>query len=106
MIFPIIRQWEVSFAMATTVLMESAPKLKNSLSPIPLMLLINLIQVWPTDLGDSIISLSKFNPYSRAGNSEVTVLIWPEFEFEILCLTWLRASLTKIGSKLKVLALL
>ena len=42
-----------------TVLMESAPKPKSSLSSIPLMLHINFDQDWPTDLGDSIISLLK-----------------------------------------------
>ena len=45
--------------MANTVLMESAPKPKSSLSPIPLMLHIKFDQDWPTDLGDSIISLEK-----------------------------------------------
>ena len=50
MVFPIISQWELS------VLMESAPKPNSSLSPIPLML---HIKDWPTDLGNSIISLLK-----------------------------------------------
>ena len=58
-IFPIISQWELSVAMATTVLMESAPKRKSSISPIPLTIHIKIDQDWPTDLGDSIISLLK-----------------------------------------------
>ena len=56
---PIISQRELSVATATTVLMESAPKPKRSLSPIPLMIHIKFDQDWPTDLGDSIISLFK-----------------------------------------------
>ena len=59
MVFSIICQRELSVAMATTVLMESAPKPKSSLSPILLMLLIKFDQDWPIDLGDSIISLLK-----------------------------------------------
>ena len=38
---------------------ESAPKPKSSLSAIPLMAQIIFDQDWPTDLGDSIISLLK-----------------------------------------------
>ena len=41
------------------LLMESAPKLKSSLSPIPLMIHIKFDQDWPTGLRDSIISLLK-----------------------------------------------
>ena len=59
MVFTIISQGELSVAMATTVLMESAPNSKSSLSPIPLMLHIKFDQDWPTDLGDSVISLLK-----------------------------------------------
>ena len=39
-----ISQWGLTVAMATTVLMESAPKPKSSLSPIPLMLHIKFDQ--------------------------------------------------------------
>ena len=59
MVFPIESQWELSVAMTTTVLMESASKLKNSIFPIPLMAYIKFDQDWPTDLGHSIISLMK-----------------------------------------------
>ena len=41
------------------VLIESAPKPKSSLSPIPPMIHVKLDQDWLTDLGDSIISLLK-----------------------------------------------
>ena len=58
-VFPTISQWELSVAMATTVLMESAPKPKISLSPIPLMIHIKCDQDWPINLGDSIINLLK-----------------------------------------------
>ena len=57
--FSPVCQWELSVAMATTVLMESAPKPKSSISPVPLMIHIKFDQDWPTDLGDSIISLLK-----------------------------------------------
>ena len=70
----------VSVAMTTIVLMESAPKPNTSHSPIPLMLHIKFDQDWPTDRGDSLISLLKINPHSRARNSEVTDPIRPEFE--------------------------
>ena len=50
MVFTIISHGELSVAMATTVLMESAPNPKSSLSPIPLMLHIKFDQDWPTDL--------------------------------------------------------
>ena len=53
MVVPIISEWELSVAMATIVLMESAPKPKSILFPIPLMLDIKFDQDWPTDLGDS-----------------------------------------------------
>ena len=46
-------------SMATTVLMESAPKLKRSLSPIPLMIHIKFDQDWPTDLLPVLVT-SKF----------------------------------------------
>ena len=80
MVFSIISQWELCVAMATTVLTESAPNPESSVSPIPLMIHIKFYQDWPTDLGDSIISYRKFNPPSRARNSEVTDSIRPEFE--------------------------
>ena len=52
MVFPIISQCELSVAMETAVLMESAPKPKSSRSPIPLIIHIKFDQNWPTDLGD------------------------------------------------------
>ena len=59
-VFPIISQWELSVAMATSVLMmESAPNHNSSHTPILLMLHIRFDQNWPTDLGDSIIGLLK-----------------------------------------------
>ena len=67
---PIISQWELSVAMTTTALMESAPKHKSNFFPIPPMTHIQFDENWPTDLGDSIISLLKINPPSRARNSE------------------------------------
>ena len=47
---PIISQWELCVAMATTVLTESAPNPESSVSPIPLMIHIKFYQDWPTDL--------------------------------------------------------
>ena len=57
--FPVVSQWEFSVPMTTTTSMKSAPKPKSSLSPIPVMIHIKFDQDWPTDLGDSIISLLK-----------------------------------------------
>ena len=78
--FSIISQWEFSVAMATTVLIEPAPKLKSSFSPIPLMIDIKFNINWPTDLGDSIEVCWQFNSPSWARTSELTDPIRPEFE--------------------------
>ena len=48
---------DLSVATAITVLMESAPKPNSSISPISLTIQIKFDQDWPTDLGDSIITL-------------------------------------------------
>ena len=51
-VFPIISQWGLSVAMATSVLIQSAPKTLCSLSPPLVMLHIKFDQDWPTDLRD------------------------------------------------------
>ena len=56
---PIISQCQLSVVMATTALMDTVPNPKITLSPTQLMLHIKFDQNWPTDLGDSIISLLK-----------------------------------------------
>ena len=50
MVFPIVSPCELSVGMATTSLMESAPKLKSSHSPVPLMIHTKFGQDWPTNL--------------------------------------------------------
>ena len=67
--------------MATTVLMESAPKPKSNLSPIPLMLHIKFYQDWPiNDLRDLLSIENLICPQGTKLNSYVTDLIQPEFE--------------------------
>ena len=63
-------QWSFSVAMVTTVLKESAPKHKSSPSPILLMVHTKFDPDWPTDLGDSIISLLKIYSVIKGANSK------------------------------------
>ena len=57
MVFPIISQLELSVAMATTVLMNLLQNIKAAFPPIQMMQHIKSVQDWPTDLGDSIMTI-------------------------------------------------
>ena len=45
-----------------------------------------------------------FFRHSSSSNAEVNILIWPEFELEILWLSWVPASSKKSQSKVKALS--
>ena len=51
-VFPIISQWDLSVAMETRVLIQSAPKLYAAFSPTPVMLHIKFDQDWPAGFKD------------------------------------------------------
>ena len=56
-------------------------KTLRSLSPPPVMLHIKFDQDWPTGLRDNSSSKKQNFRHSRASNSKVSSLIWPEVKF-------------------------
>ena len=95
--FPHFSQWGLSVAMDTRVLIQSASKTLCSLSPPPVMLHIKFDQDWPTGLTD--IQVQMCNIFVIQGQVTPKWVIWSgpkSNSSELLCLSWLPATLMMI----------
>ena len=104
-IFAIISQWGLSVAMDTRVFDPICLKTLCSLSTPPVMLHIKFDQDWPTGLRD--IQVRKCKIFVIQGQVTAKWVVWSgpkSNSCELLCLSWLPATLMLIQSKMNELA--
>ena len=102
-IFPIISQWGLSIAMDTRVLI--CLKTLCTFSPPPVMLHIKFDQDWPTGLRDIQVRKCKIFVIQGQVTPKCVALSGPKSNSsDLLCLSWLPATLMMIRSKMNELA--
>ena len=91
--------------MDTRVLIQSASNIMQPHSPTPVMIHIKFDQDWPTGLRG--IQVRKCNFFVIQGLVTPKLVVWSDPKsnlFELLCLSWLPATLMIIRSKMNELA--